>query len=135
MLPRAWLMVLLLFAAPAASADALEREITVAPGGRLRIELAQGDVDVATCEGSRVRIEARARGLGASGIRFSVTREGDDVVVRSRSEGWLEWLASGPHVTVRAWVPRHLVLAVKTRGEVAARDGAVMLLLPPAGAQ
>jgi hypothetical protein len=130
MLPRTRMLPLLwvLLAAPAARADSFEQAVAIEPGARLRIELAEGDVDVSTHEAGEVRIEARARGLGASGVRFSVTREGDDIVVRSRSERWLEWLAPGPHVTVRAWVPRHLPLSVATRGAVDARDGAVVLL-------
>ncbi len=126
---RPWLLLLALFAAPGlARADELERSIPVAPGERLRIELARGDVDVFTHDGAEVRIEARARGLGASGVEFFVTREPGEIVLRSRAERWLEWLASGPRVTVRAWVPRRLGLAVETTGHVAARDGGVVLL-------
>jgi len=124
-----WLLLLAVLVAPGfARADELERSIAVAPGERLRIELARGDVDVFTHDGAEVRIEARARGLGASGVEFFVTREPGEIVLRSRAERWLEWLASGPRVTVRAWVPRHLGLAVETTGHVAARDGGVVLV-------
>jgi len=126
---RPWLLLLAVLVAPSlARADELERSIAVAPGERLRIELARGDVDVFTHDGAEVRIEARARGLGASGVEFFVTREPGEIVLRSRAERWLEWLASGPRVTVRAWVPRHLGLAVETTGHVAARDGGVVLV-------
>src|SRR5262245_51363026 len=111
-----------------AEADELERSIEVEPGERLRIELARGDVDVFTHDAPEVRIEARARGLGASGVEFFVTREDGQIVLRSRAERWLEWLASGPSVSVRAWVPRHLGLAVETSGHVAARDGGVLIV-------
>ena len=127
-MPR-WILLIVVLVAPGlARADELERSIAVAPGERLRIELARGDVDVFTHDGAEVRIEARARGLGASGVEFFVTREPGEIVLRSRAERWLEWLASGPRVTVRAWVPRHLGLAVETTGHVAARDGGVVLL-------
>jgi hypothetical protein len=121
-------LALLLFGPGPARADGLDQSITVEPGERLRIELARGDVDVFTHEAGEVRIEARARGLGASGVEFFVTHEAGEVVLRSRSERWLEWLASGPRVSVRAWVPRHLALAVDTSGRVAAHDGGVRLV-------
>jgi hypothetical protein len=120
------LFLALLLAPLAARAQGLDRSIAVEPGERLRIELARGDVDVFTHDAAEIRIEARARGLGASGVEFSVTREDGCVVLRSRSERWLEWLASGPRVSVRAWVPRHLALAVDTSGRVAAHDGGVL---------
>jgi hypothetical protein len=126
------LLALLLVAPAAARADGLEQSIALAPGERLRIELARGDVDVFTHERGEVRIEARARGLGASGVEFFVVREPGCVVLRSRSERWIDWLASGPSVSVRAWVPRHQALAVETSGHVAAHDGAVLVPLAPA---
>src|SRR5262245_2869204 len=129
---RRSLFLLAALVAPAlARADGLERSIAVAPGERLRIELAQGDVDVFTHDADEVRIEARASGLGAGGVEFFVTREAGEIVLRSRAERWLEWLGSGPSVSVRAWVPRHLGLAVETSGHVAARDGGVLLVPAP----
>jgi hypothetical protein len=123
------LVALSALAAPRlAGADELARSIAIAPGERLRIELARGDVDVFTHDAPEVRIEARARGLGASGVEFFLTREEGRLVLRSRTERWLEWLASGPRVSVRAWVPRHVGLAVETSGTVAARDGGVLLV-------
>jgi hypothetical protein len=124
-----WLLLLALLAVPGLSrADELEQSIAVAPGERLRIELARGDVDVFTHDAPEVRIEARARGLGASGVEFLLTREPGEIVLRSRGERWHEWLASGPSVTVRAWVPRRFGLAVQTSGNVAARDGGLLLV-------
>jgi hypothetical protein len=122
------LVALSLVAPGLVRASDFQRSLSLAPGERLRIELARGDVEVFTHEGSEVRLEARARGLGASAVEFFVAREGKQVVLRSRSERWLDWLARGPHVTVRAFVPRQLGLAVATSGHVAARDGAVFLL-------
>jgi hypothetical protein len=123
------MLLLALLALPAlARADGLERSVAIVPGERLRIELARGDVDVFTHDAPEVRIEARARGLGASGVEFLLTREAGEIVLRSRAERWLDWLASGPRVSVRAWVPRHCGLAVETSGQVAARDGGVLLV-------
>jgi hypothetical protein len=124
-------LLVLLLVPVLARAQGLEQSIAVEPGDRLRIELARGDVDVFTHDAAEVRIEARARGLGASGVEFAVTREDGCVVLRSRSERWLEWLASGPRVSVRAWVPRHLELAVDTSGQVAAHDGGVLRVPTP----
>ncbi len=124
-----WILLFAVLVAPGlARADELEQSIAVAPGERLRIELARGDVDVFTHDAAEVRIEARARGFGASGVEFFVTREPGLIVLRSRAERWLDWLGSGPRVSVRAWVPRHLGFAVETSGHVAARDGGVLLV-------
>jgi len=125
---RPWVLLFALLAAGSAFADELEQSIAIAPGERLRIELSRGDVDVFTHDAAEVRIEARASGVGASGVGFLLTREAGEVVLRSRDERWLEWLASGPSVTVRAWVPRRCGLAVETSGHVAARDGGVLLV-------
>ena len=130
---RLWPLLLgMLVAAEPARSDDLERSLAVEPGERLRIELARGDVDVFTHDAAEIRIEARAHGIGASGIDFVLTRAPGEIVLRSRSEHWLEWLSTGPRVSVRAWVPRHLGLAVDTSGRVVARDGGVLLPLAPA---
>ena len=65
------LLLPLLFALPA-TADDLVREFAVQEGGSLRITLERGNVDVVTHDGDRVRLEARARGVGASGVHFVV---------------------------------------------------------------
>src|SRR5262245_13451837 len=88
---RSWLLLLAVLSAPLARADELERSIAVEPGERLRIELARGDVDVFTHDAAEVRIEARARGLGASGVEFQLTREPGEIVLRSRGQRRLEW--------------------------------------------
>jgi hypothetical protein len=126
---RPWLRLLsllpLLGPLPAA-AEGLAQSIPVAPGERLRLELARGDVDVFAHDAREIRLEAR-RAASARAVAFLVTHEGREIVLRSRAERWLDYLASGPRVRVRAWVPRHLGLAVETTGRVEAHDGAVLL--------
>lgn len=86
-------------------ADELMQTFPAAEGGRLRIALEYGQVDVVPVESDEVRIEARARGVGASGVHFDARSEGGDVVLAVRSEPWVAWLQSLPRVHVRAFVP------------------------------
>ena len=58
-----------------AAAGELDERVPVGPASRLRIELDEGRVTVVTHEASEVRIEARARGLGASAYRFQLREE------------------------------------------------------------
>jgi hypothetical protein len=88
-----------------ARADELQRSFPAADGGRLRLALDYGQVQVVQVEGDEVRIEARARGVGASGVHFDVRSEGGDVVLTTRSEPWVTWLQSLPRIQVRAFVP------------------------------
>ena len=133
---RTLLALLALVLAPSPSrAEAFVGSFAPATGERLRIELASGDVEVLAHDGRELRVEARASGLGAGAVGFVVSREAGEIVLRSRSEAWVGWLARGPHVRVRAWVPRHLRVAVETSGRVAAGDGVARLALPDAGAQ
>jgi len=91
-------------AAPAGAED-LTQTLPVAHPGRLRIELDRGSIDVLTHPASSVHVEATARGLGASGVAFEVVREGDDVVLRARTEAWIDWLSSGPRLSVLVFIP------------------------------
>ena len=98
------LICLLALAAPAGAED-LTQTIPVAHPGRLRIELDRGSIDVLTHPEASVHVQAEARGLGASGVDFEVVREGDDVVLRARTEEWIDWLSSGPRVSVLVFIP------------------------------
>ena len=86
-------------------ADEMVRSFPAAQGGRLRIALEYGQVDVVPVEGEEVRIEARARGIGASGVHFDARSDGPDVVLTTHSDSWIAWLQSAPRVQVRAFVP------------------------------
>ena len=88
-----------------AKAEELQQSFPAAEGGRLRIALDYGQVQVVPVEGEEVRIEARARGVGASGVHFDAHSEGGDVVLTTRSEPWVAWLQSLPRIQVRAFVP------------------------------
>ena len=106
------LLICVLLAAPAA-ADDFEGEVPVKRQAKLRIALERGDVSVVTHELETVRLEARARGSGASAIHFEVREDRAGWVFESRAEAWLRWLSTGPRVNVRAWVPRAVALEIE----------------------
>lgn len=118
----------------AASAEDLVRSFPVLGPATLHIRLDAGRVELVVHDADTVRIEARARGLGASSVRFEARSEGRDVVVRSTAEPWVAWMRSGPSVRVRAWIPRgsNVVVhgdpaAVQVVGAVAQPDPAARL--------
>ena len=86
-------------------ADELEQTFPAADGGRLRIALDFGQVEVVSVESQEVRIEARSRGVGASGVHFDTRSEDGVLVLTGRAEPWVVWLRSQPRVLVRAFVP------------------------------
>ena len=100
-----FLLGITLAVALGAKADELQQSFPAHDGGRLRIALDYGQVQVVPVEGDELRIEARARGVGASGVHFDARSEGGDVVLTTRSEPWVSWLQSLPRVQVRAFVP------------------------------
>jgi len=105
----------ILFGAPAwADPGELSQRIPVSDGGTLYVELDHGRVDVLAHDASEVRIEARARGLGASDVHFDVRTAGNDVVLTGSHEDWLEWMSTTPTIRVRAWVPRDYQVQVST---------------------
>lgn len=96
---------MLLAVALGSRADELERSFPAQEGGRLRIALDFGQVDVVPVAAEEVRLEAQARGVGASGVHFDAHTEGRDVVLTGRAEPWVAWLQSMPRIRVRAFVP------------------------------
>ena len=80
------------------------------------IELDRGDVFVTGHDHPDVRIEATARGLGASSVRFRLRREGSRIVLTGLAEPWLDWVKGGPRVAIRVWVPRGLTVQAETAG-------------------
>ena len=123
------LLVGMLVAAPAVAGD-FEGEIPVEREAKLRIALERGDVSVVTHELETLRLEARARGSGASAIHFEVREDAAGWVFESRAEPWLRWLSTGPNVNVRAWVPRAVVLEIETTGRILTTDSGVSVSLP-----
>jgi DUF4097 and DUF4098 domain-containing protein YvlB len=99
--------------APPARAAGLEETIAVEPGGTLHVELDVGSVDVESHDAHEVEIDADASGLG--GVEFELLREGDELRLLGREEGF--WSFFGAHdVRVRARVPRAFSLRIETRG-------------------
>ena len=116
------LFMLFCLAAPA-SAEGLTQTLPVSGPGRLVIELDRGSVEVVTHREPNVHVDARANGLGASAVHFEVVRDGRDVILRARTEAWLEWLSSGPRLDVHVWVPASFeVVSSSERALVTLRD-------------
>src|SRR5262245_1670350 len=105
-----------MLAAGVASAYEFARELAVAPGGTLRIALDRGSVDVLTHDSDAVRVDALARGVGASSVHFELAPEGDNVVLTGATDAWLAFLETGPTVRVSVWVPRLYGVDVRTSG-------------------
>ncbi len=127
---RTLALLLFLLLPLTASAGELVRELSVQRDARLRIQLDTGNVDVFTHDGDRLRLEARARGIGASAVRFLVSQEGDEIVLQSVVEPWLSWLRTGPRVLVRVFVPRGVRLDVVTTGRIVTHDEGVERAFP-----
>ena len=127
---RTLALLLFLLLPLAAGAEELVRELSVQRDARLRIQLDAGNVEVFIHDGDRLRLEARARGIGASGVRFLVSQEGGEIVLQSVVEPWLSWLRTGPRVRVRAFVPRGVRLDVATAGRIVTHDEGVERAFP-----
>ena len=120
---------LLALAVPA-RAEGLTQTIPVSRPGRLRIELDRGSIDVLTHAEASVHVQAEARGLGASSVDFEVLRDGDDVVLRARTEEWIEWLNSGPRVSVLVFIPPFFEVVSASDHALITRRDAVELSYP-----
>ena len=105
-----------------ATAGELARSLSLEDGETLRIVVEYGRVDVITGAAEEVRIEATARGLGASAMEFRLHREGDAWVLSERPAPWLEWITPGPRVRVRAWVPYRTVVEIAGGAPVVLRN-------------
>jgi hypothetical protein len=114
----------------AGRADELERSFPAADGGRLRIALEFGDVELVPVEGETLRIEARARGIGASGVHFDTRSEAGLLVLTGRAEPWVAWLRSLPRVQVRAFVPASWSVDLPEVGSTTASLGSFVVHQP-----
>lgn len=122
-LPLLSLLFALIALASPARAEGLSQTLPVAGPGRLVIELDRGSVEVVAHHEPNVRVSAEAHGLGASSVHFEVVRDGRDVVLRARTEAWLDWLSSGPSLSVHVWVPASFeVVSTSERALVTLRD-------------
>jgi hypothetical protein len=120
----------LLALAPPASAGDLSQTLPVTHPGRLRIQLDRGSVNVMAHAEASVYVEAQARGLGASSVAFEVVREGDDVVLRARTEEWVDWLSAGPRLEVQVLVPPFFEVVNESKHALVTRRDAVELSYP-----
>jgi hypothetical protein len=120
---RALLAASITWLAAAGSAEDLSQSLPVHVGGSLQVELAFGRVELHRSPDDVLRVEARARGVGASAVHFATAARGDDLVLVSNPEPWLELLRSGPSVRVRVWAPPHFPVTVhSSRGPVEVDD-------------
>jgi hypothetical protein len=123
------LLVSCLLGTPA-RAEGLSQTLPAAGPGRLIIQLDRGSVDVVTHSDPNVQIRADAHGLGASSVHFEIVRDGNDVVLRARSEAWLEWLSTGPRLSVQVWVPAEFEVVCANENTLVTRRDAVELSYP-----
>ena len=122
-LPLLTLLLPWLALAAAAGAEDVSQTLPVSGPGRLVLELDRGNVEVITHREASVHVRAVAHGVGSSSVHFEVVRDGKDVVLRARSEAWLDWLSSGPSVSVHVWVPASFeVVCASERALVTRRD-------------
>jgi hypothetical protein len=119
----------LALAAPA-GAEGLTQTLPVSGPGRLVLELDRGSVEVITHREANVHVRAAARGLGASSVHFELVRDGKDVVLRARSEAWLDWLSSGPSLSVHVWIPASFEVVCASERALVTRRDAVELSYP-----
>jgi hypothetical protein len=94
----------------------LSETLDVAAGGTLFVDLDCGEVRVESHEAPQVVVSAEGEGLLGSEVLFTLSREGDDVLVEGDVDGALSWLACARRVRVRARVPRDWSVDVRTRG-------------------
>lgn len=128
------LLALLLGAAGPAAADGFTRNLPAEPGGRLLVVLARGTLELAPHEspdGGALRVEVESRGFGAGNVDFELVRRGRDWILVGREADWLRWVAVGPRVTVRAWVPRDFGVELTSPHDSVVSSGALAGRLRP----
>jgi hypothetical protein len=129
-LPLLLMLLWLLALAGPAGAESFAESLQVGQAGRLRLEIDRGSVEVVTHREANVHVRAEARGLGASSVRFELIRDGNDVVLRARTDEWLEWLSEGPRLDVLVWIPEHLEVVCASERALVTRRDAVELSYP-----
>lgn len=100
----------------AAAEERLEESVPVQPGGTLYVHLDRGSVEVASHDASEVRIEASSRGWASGMVVFTLSREGNDVMLDGDLDSWFPSFMGGARIRVRILVPRRYSLDVETRG-------------------
>jgi hypothetical protein len=113
-----------------AGAEPFVASLAVSGSGRLRLDLDRGSVDVLAHREPTVHARAEARGLGASSVRVELLRDGADVVLRVRTDPWVEWLNAGPSVSVQIWIPASFEVFCASQHVLVTRRDAVELSYP-----
>jgi hypothetical protein len=88
-----------------------EESVRVEPGGTLRVSLDVGSVQVEPDDEDEVRVDASYTGT----MEFDLRRDGNDVELEGRSEGFWGFLGS-QRVRVRVRVPERYSVEVETNG-------------------
>lgn len=131
MLPVLALAAPLLGQPGAANADGFLRTLkVVGSGGTLEIRLDRGDIELIEVLATELRIEASARGVGADGVGFELVDAGNLWRLTSKTELWVDWLRVGPRISVRAWIPKGVRVAVETQGRIAISSSGATLFYP-----
>jgi DUF4097 and DUF4098 domain-containing protein YvlB len=103
-----------LLAAHGAAAAEFEERVPAESGGRLRVQLDTGSVEVEGHDENEVRVEASSSGL-ADAMRFTLEGRGSDIELRGRRRGVMGWF-SGARVRVHIRVPQAFSLDIRTGG-------------------
>ncbi len=98
----------------ARAAEDFEDEVEARSGGRLRVDLDAGSLEIEGHDEPVVRVDAQASGMGARNVDFELEGEGGEVRLSSDRSGFA--LFGGAQVRVRVRVPHRFSLDVRTRG-------------------
>jgi hypothetical protein len=103
--------VVMAWAGQAEGRGRFEESVQVEPGGMLRVSLDAGSVQVESDSEDVVRVDASYTGS----VEFELRRDGNDVELQGRSEGFWGFLSS-QRVRVRVRVPERYSVEVETNG-------------------
>jgi hypothetical protein len=113
----------------ARGAEDFEDSVDAAPGGRLRVEVDAGDVEIEGHDRDEISVDGRASGIGASGVEFELEEAEDGrAALLSVDLGGLSAVFGGPRVRLHVRVPHRTALDVRTGGgdvEIEEVDGPV----------
>jgi hypothetical protein len=96
-----------------AAAGELRQSVRVESGGTLEVDLDGGSIEIETHDEPEVRVEARARGLGA--MSFELTTDGLDARLIGKQGSWIPFLGGG-RARVHVRVPEVYSVDVRTGG-------------------
>ena len=108
-------VLLLLAFAPAVAAKDFENRIAAKPGGRLRVDLKGGSIEVESHDVNEVRVEANVRGMGSRSMNFELDGDGVDVEFTADLRAWAS-VFGGPRLRVRLRVPERYDVDIHTAG-------------------